>query len=338
MIAVLGASGLVGSHLLLYLAKTGQQLKAICRDISAKDEVERILSLYGENAKEILKDVVWASADITNYLSIKDALIDCSHVYHCAAMISYQTSDRDKLYQVNVLGTANVVNVCLELGIDKLCYASSTAALGSEKDGPVSEKSPWKENKVITGYANSKYNAELEVWRGIEEGLNAVMVNPCIILGPADWNSGSAALFTKVYSGLSWYPTGANAWIDVRDVAEVMIKLMDSDIHSERFVLVGENNSFKKFLELFAKHLGVKPPTRKATPLIAELAWRMASLGSIFKKGGPVLTKESARASMRTTTYDVSKVDQALQHPFRSLNQMLHEHCQLFLKDQEANA
>lgn len=333
MIAVTGASGLVGSHLILKLAKAGHSIRAICRHPEKRDKTLMFLGLQEPKAAEILSEVEWVSADITDVLALNSALSGCDKVYHCAALVSYQESDKDLLYQINAIGTANLVNICLELGLEKLVYLSSTAALGTpDEDGKVHEESQWKNDKNISGYSLSKYQAEKEVWRGIEEGLNAAILNPCIILGPADYNTGSSALFSKVDSGMKFYPTGGNAWVDVEDVCEALIQLMNSDIHAERFIIIGENKDFKYFFSKAAQLIGKPAPKYQAGPLLSGLAWRVDKVISALRGKDAVLTKQTARAAQKTTVYQDDKIRAKLNLKPLLLDELLEKNAQLYLK------
>ena len=213
------------------------------------------------------------------------------------------------MLHINIDGTANVVNAAIAHNIKRFVHISSVAAIGRTTDGEqVDEKKQWQPSHLNTGYAVSKYQAEIEVWRGIAEGLPAVIVNPSTLIGYGDWNKSSCALFKAVYKEFSWYPTGINGFADVEDVAKIVVMLMESNITAERFILNNENWPLRKLFDVIADGFGKKHPTREATPFLAGIAWRMARLKSFFNHEAPVLTAESARVAQTKTFFDNSKI------------------------------
>ena len=217
------------------------------------------------------------------------------------------------MFKVNIEGTANVVNAALEAGVKKMVHVSSVAALGRiREDEAINETMNWTEETSNSAYGQSKYLAELEVWRGIGEGLNAVMVNPVVILGAGDWNSGSSKIFQSVYNEFPWFTEGSTGFVDVRDVAKAMIQLMQSDITAQRFIISAANNSFCNVFTLIAKAFGKKPPHKKVTPLIAAVVWRIEAVKSWFTKQDPLLTKETAATAMAKVNFDNSKLKKYL--------------------------
>jgi dihydroflavonol-4-reductase len=232
----------------------------------------------------------------------------CSVVYHCAALVSFRRRDFRKLVKLNKEGTANVVNVCLGAGIDHLCYVSSTAAIGRSATKTVyDETNKWITAPENSGYAISKYSAENEVWRGVEEGLNAVIVNPSVILGPGNWNESSLSIFKVVKKGLKFYTPGMNAFVDARDVAFALAELSEKRIFNDRFLVIAENLKYKDLFEKIAKAFGVKGPSVEAKPWMAALAWRLEAFLSLFGKKQNI-TRETARSSMSTTQYSNEKI------------------------------
>lgn len=230
-------------------------------------------------------------------------------VYHCAGAVSFDPADRQRLYKVNVEGTANIVNIALDEGVEKFVHMSSIAALGrTEKEKNKSENSDWEDSPLNSHYAISKFKGEAEVWRGIEEGLNAVIVNPSVILGPGYWKDGSAALFFTVWKGLSMYPAGGSGFVDVNDVVNAMIRLMNSDIQAERFVLNGENLSWQEVFTSIAQTLGKTPPRKKFSPFLGQVAWRVEWLRSRITGYRPLITRETVISSAHRFYYDNSKL------------------------------
>lgn len=322
MVIVTGATGLLGSHLLLDLVKKHDQIVA---GYQTQKKIERVQSLfksiYPDTHEKYWAKIEWKEMDILSIDDLEDIIEPNSDVYHCAALVSFQRSDFSKLMKINREGTANVVNVCLDRGIRKLCYVSSTAAVGGGQEGILTEKSKWKKSKKTSAYSISKYSAEKEVWRGIEEGLKAVMVNPSVILGAGNWNDSSLTIFKQVNKGLRFYPKGANATVDARDVSEIMIRLMQSEIQAERYLCIGSNQSFKDLLTTIA--LGMK----KNPPKIAVSSSFLSFVGSIFQLITFIsgfrfpLSKETINSSIGVTEYDASKIKQELTFNFRSLEE-----------------
>jgi nucleoside-diphosphate-sugar epimerase len=250
-------------------------------------------------------------------------------VVHSAAIVSFHRKDRAKMYQVNIEGTANVVNMALEAGIRRLVHISSIAALGRTSDGrTVNEEKKWEENKNNTHYARSKYKAELEVWRAMAEGLNAVILNPSTILGYGDWHSGSCAIFRNVYNEFGWYSPGLNGFVDVEDVARATVLMMETDITEERFIVNGDNWPFKRLLHTMADAFGKKRASRETKAWILGLAWRLEALKSWFGNHKPLLTKESARVAHSRTVFDSTKLLKVLPgFEFKPLEQSIREAC-----------
>jgi len=338
LIAVSGANGFLGSYVVCVLLGKGNEVRAFKRENSSLEEFEFIFSSYfpDKNSHQQLKNnLTWVIADMLNIPSLEDTLTGIDEVYHCAAIVSFLQKHREKMLDVNAEGTKNMVNISLIKGIKKFCHVSSIAALGREKSGTkISEKSKWSESKNNSNYAVSKYKAEMEVWRGIEEGLNAVIVNPGVILGTGDWNKGSCKLFQLVWNGMPFYTLGTNGYVDVKDVSRAMIDLMEKNISKERFVLVGENLQMKKYLDSVADNFGKKKPTIEAGKFLSQIAWRVDALKSLFTGKEPSLTKETARASQNIFYYNSQKITEKINFQFTPMSKTIDDICTNFLKQQ----
>jgi nucleoside-diphosphate-sugar epimerase len=294
MILITGGTGLLGTHLILALHQQGIRPRAI----------------YRNSIPEIIKDkAAWVQGDILDVIALEEAMQDIQHVYHVAGFVSFSPKHRAIMNKINVEGTANVVNACLEAGIKKLVHVSSVSALGRLRtDGPITESMQWTEETSNSEYGRTKYLAELEVFRGIGEGLCAVMVNPTIIIGEhGDWTKGSMNIFRNIYYGFKWYTTGSTGFADANDVARAMIQLMDSDIHTQRFIISAENVSYQSLFNMVADAFNVKRPSAKVTPLIANLVWRLEYLKSLITKKDPLITRETAKTGMANVVFDNSK-------------------------------
>ncbi len=334
MILITGGNGLLGAHLLYELASKGEYVRVLKRATSDISNVERIFNHYSSDANELLKKIEWVDGDILDVFSLDDALAGIDKVYHCAAIVSFKQKEKDKIYKVNAEGTANVVNACLRAGVKKLCHVSSTAALGkSDRNEVITEETKWKVSKQNSNYSISKFNAEREVWRGTVEGLNAVMVNPCVILGPGNWDDSSTAMFKTTYNGLKFYTEGGNAFVDVRDVAKVMVQLMDSEIHSERFLTIGENLKFKTLFGMMAEEMGKEKPKIRVEHELSEFGWRYEGIKTYFTGAEPRITKEMARAAHQTFEYSNDKLKKAIGFEFTPIKDTIKNTVAFFRKN-----
>ena len=293
-VLVTGGTGFLGSYIIKELIEKDYYVRAIRRGNK--------LPFY--IPKEILNKVQWIEGDILDVVSLEEAMDNVDTIVHSAGIVSFVKKDREQMYRVNVEGTGNVVNIALEKNIRRLIYISSVAALGrTATGGVVNEEKKWETSKSNTHYAKSKHNGELEVWRGISEGLNGVIVNPSTILGFGDWNSSSCAIFKKIYEEFKWYTPGINGFVGVEDVARIVAMLVDSDIHGQRFIVNSDNWTFKKLMDTIADSFGKKKPSRKSTPFMLSLAWKMEGLKSFLNGSRPLLTRESAKVAMSKTYF-----------------------------------
>ena len=250
MILVTGGTGLLGAHLLYKLVVQGKEVKALYRDSSSFNNVRKVFSYYSTSSEELFEKVTWVKGDITDVPALEIAFKNVTKVYHCAANLSFDKGNYKTSRKINVEGTANIVNLCLSNKVVKLCHVSSVATLGEDHNKPITEETKWNaEDNSNNIYAITKYDAELEVWRGVQEGLTVVIVNPGVILGPGFWSSGTGEIFNKVANGFNYYTSGTVGLVDVHDVAKSMMLLMNSTITNEQFVLVSENVTYKELIK-----------------------------------------------------------------------------------------
>lgn len=294
MILVTGGAGLLGTTLIELLLQRGEKVKAI----------------YNKTPLKIQNRLFTAQqCDLLDVNMLAEAMEGIDTIYHCAGLVSFSPKDEHNLYKVNVEGTANLVNAAINAGVKKLVHVSSVAALGRIRPGQtINENMQWTPETSNSKYGQSKYLGELEVWRGTAEGLNAVIVNPTIILGPGNWNEGSTKIFKSVYDEFPWYTEGTTGFVDVRDVAGAMVQLMNSEVTGERFIISGENATYRRVFDLIATCFGKKLPSKKVTPFLAALVWRMQKIKSIFTGSSPLITKETAATSLATVAFDNSKL------------------------------
>ena len=293
MILITGATGLLGSHLINLLTDNHTYVKALYRTVIPQG--------FPEN-------IEWIKGDVLEVDVLNDVLKDVQQVYHCAAVVSFNPKKKNELFNTNVEGTTNVVNACLNAGVEKLLYVSSVAALGRiDINTEINEQSNWTEENSSSMYGKSKHLAEMQVWRGIAEGLNAVIINPVMIIGASDWDKSSTEIFKTIYKEFGFYTSGVTGIVDVVDVARAMIELMDSNISAERFIICNENVSFKKLMYLIATSFNKKPPHKKVTPLMAQIIWRAAAVAALFTRKAPLLTKETVQTAQAKVYFDNSK-------------------------------
>lgn len=322
MILVTGANGLLGSYLVRQLIDRGETVRGLRR---AKSDL-RLLGDYASRME-------WIEGDVTDIFSLEDAMLGVDQVYHCAAFISMQPGDADRMLNVNAEGTANVVNAALGSDIKKLLYVSSVAAFGRPEyaDRLIDENLDVKDSKDNFAYFKSKLYAERELWRGIAEGLNAVIINPSTILGGGFWTMPPNALFEHVYKGIPFYTSGINGFVDVRDVVSVAIQLMDSDISSEKFIVSAENRSFGDVIFMAADAMKVRRPHIKVNKLIGSLAWRFEALKSFFSGIPALATRDSITIAQNDFKYSNEKLRNAIGYTFRPLKDTVDETAALYL-------
>lgn len=326
MILVTGGTGLVGAHLLAHLAQTETRIRAIYRTTEKLEAVKNVFGYYFEDVMSYFDKIEWLKADVTDVPSLEKVFPDITHVYHIAALITFDPKLFEKLRKVNIEGTANMVNLSIAYGVKKFCFVSSIAAIGENIDPsiPITEETHWNAEADNSVYAISKYGSEMEVWRGSQEGLDMVIVNPAIILGAGFWRGGgSGSLFRQIDKGLKYYTKGILSYVDVLDVVSVMIQLMNSNIKNERFILVAENWTVEKFSKTTAKALNVKPPQKEASSFLLGIAWRMDWWRQFFTGKHRRLTRVTSKSIQSQTFYDSSKIQEQLNFTFTPMEETI---------------
>ena len=323
MILVTGGTGLVGAHLLLHLIENGESVRAIYRNLDAIQKTKDLFSLYKKEA--LFEKIDWIQADITDVPSLEIAFESVEYVYHCAALISFDPKDEDLLRKTNIEGTANIVNFCIANAVKKLCFVSSISALGDLKENEkiITEETEWNPEKPHSDYAISKYGAEMEIWRGQQEGLETVIVNPGVIIGPGFREQGSGLLFKKVANGLSFYTKGITGFVAVPDVVRMTVELMKNEHSNDRFTLVAENITFQDLLNSIADALKAKRPTMHASPLMVTLAYKIDWFLSNVLGQKRKLDRATAKASYSESWYSNEKTKTALQTEFLDIHQYI---------------
>lgn len=334
MILVTGGTGLVGAHLLLHLLQKNEGVRAIYRSWSSVEKTKNLFRL--ENQMDLFDTIEWMEADITDVPALEKTFENIKYVYHCAALISFDTADEDLLRKINIEGTANVVNCCIDFKVKKLCHVSSIAALGDVKEGEtvITEETEWNPEKNHGDYALTKYGAETEVWRGSQEDLEVVIVNPGVIFGKGFPNNGSGLLLQKIQNGFPFYTKGSTGITTVDDVVEIMIQLMNSPISGERYTIVSENTILHDLLNTIADAMQKKRPYIYVRPYMTSLYWRIDWLISklFFKK--QLFTRATSKSSHSIETFDNSKIVSQLNYSFLPMKEYLITVSQAHLKAQ----
>lgn len=324
MILITGATGLSGAHLTLHLLRQGEAVRALYRTPESRQKTKNLFDQYGEG--DLFERIDWHQADILDIPALEGAFVNVSTVYHCAAVISFNREDEELLRKVNIEGTANMVNLSLAHGVRQFCHMSSVAAIGDPivPGGEITEECEWNPAVHYHDYAISKFGGEMEVWRGFQEGLGCVIVNPGIIIGPGFWGSGSGQLFSSVAGGLKFYTHGVTGYIGVWDVVRSMHALTERKISGERYILVAENLSYKQIITEIALRMNVKKPDVFAHPWLTELGWRLDWLLSVFGKKRK-LSKEAARSLHKVSIYSSAKIQKELSVSFEPVSDVVQQ-------------
>ena len=333
MILVTGGTGLLGSHLLFDLVNSGRPVRAIKRATSDTAMVLKVFSYYVSNPGDLASKIEWVEADLMDHGAMEDAMAGITEIYHCGAVVSFYPKDHKAMLKVNIEGTANLVNQAIDHKVSKFCYVSSVATLAkAENNGLSTEETYWIPSKRNSVYSISKYGAEREIWRGMEEGLNAMIINPSVILGPGFWQDNSG-LFRLVWEGLKYYTRGVNGYVDVRDITRAMIALMEGNRFGERYICSADNLSYQFFFGLIAKHLGKPAPSVNVPPSMTALAWRIEAARAFITGSTPEVTREMATTTSQVYKYSSEKLCNELQFQFRPVEDSIREICGFYLND-----
>lgn len=330
MILVTGGTGLIGSHLLFHLTKNGKSVKASYRNKDSIDKVLEVFGYYTDQADALFQKISWVKADISDISSLMPLFEGIEYVYHCAALISFSPKDYNALVKTNIDGTANIVNLCLEHHVKKLCYVSSIAAIGPSTKGQITdEDNEWNDSNVSV-YGLTKHDAELEVWRGSQEGLSVVVVNPGVVLGPGFWHSGSGTFFKYASKEKKSYFPGGTGFVSINDVTNAMISLMQSDVERERFILVNENLSYRELFQKLASKLQVQAPIKPIPFWLLEILWRIDWIRSNWLGKRRKLTKNVVKGLYNQEIYSSDKIKKTIDFKFEDLDSTVEFCCEKF--------
>ncbi len=320
MILVTGGTGLVGSHLLYHLLLKNDSVRAIHQKNSNLNAVKRVFQFYGGDSDRLFNNIRWVEAGLNDIPELEKAFEDITFVYHCAAIVSFDSKDYKKMRKVNIYGTTNIVNLCISQKVTKLCFVSSVAAIENGVEGELMDETDnWNNSTDKSGYAITKYGAEMEVWRASQEGIPVVIVNPGVILGSGFLHKGSGALFSNVQKGLKFYTEGVTGFIGVQDVVKIMIQLMESATINQRFVLVSENLSYREVLFMIADALGKQRPKVRINKFISNCIWRLEFVRSKITLSSPLLTKYTAKSALSNHPYTANKIKRVLNFDFEPI-------------------
>ncbi|MFD2563218.1 NAD-dependent epimerase/dehydratase family protein [Aquimarina rubra] len=335
MILVTGATGLVGTHLLIKLVEEKYQIRALYRTDTKKEYAKSVFVKCCKPEDQLAFDAIdWIQGELNDIPKLSSAFKGITRVYHCAAMISFNPSHYRKLRKINIEGTANIVNLSLINKVEKLCYVSTIATLSENTlQNPIDETAEWNPEISDSVYAITKYGAEMEVWRGTQEGLNAVIVNPGIIIGRGFYDAGSGYLFKKIRKGMKYYTTGTTGYVAVTDVVKIMHRLMNSEVNNERYIVVGENLSFKNAFSLIAKALNKPAPKKKVSPFLMKTAYYLQQFSYFFFRTKRVIFKSSIKSAFSNSFYENEKIKKELTYSFTPVQKAIETTASFFLKE-----
>ena len=324
MIFVTGATGFIGAHLLYQLIGGGNEGVALKRPSSNLQLVKDVFKYYTRDYETFFSKVDWVDGDILEYNTLLEVTQKADEIYHGGAMVSFDPGDKYKMLDANIRGTANVVNAALENEVPKVAYISSVAALDPAREGQViTEEFFGNFPSRDSNYGESKFKAELEVWRAVEEGLNAVVVNPSVVLGPCIPLKGPGGFFKVIRKGIGFYPYGMTGFADVRDVCSILIKLMQNNMVNERFIVSEGNHTYKELFQQIAQAFQSKIPQREIKPFMTDIAWKLERVRSKLFMQKPRITRELHESAHKRVRYSNEKVKQMLGHQFISLQQSI---------------
>lgn len=247
-ILITGGTGCIGSNLAARLVADGHCVRIFHRTSSS------LRAIRGLNVEH-------STGDLLDPASILRAMQGCNTVYHAAALVTHAARRRQEVHEINVTGTRNVVEACLASGVRRLVHVSSVAAVGYPPDAELAtEKTPFNWHGR-PGYKLSKHLSETEIAAGIEKGLDAVMVNPSVVVGERDIHFRGGQLLRDAKRGLLlFYIDGGMNIVYVGDVVNGMILAAAKGRKGERYILSGENLTHREIFTRTAGLVGGRAP------------------------------------------------------------------------------
>jgi len=333
MVFLTGSTGLVGGHLIVRLHQSGKNIRALVRTTSAFDQLRLICKFYQQSFEELYDSVDWVYGNTLDFVGLSELLQGVDEVYHCAAVVSFNSKNRKELLQTNIQGTANMVDASLQCGVRQFCFISSIGALGSAEKGEfINEKTPWKNDGKASAYSESKFRSELQAWRAYNEGLNVVIVNPGVILGPGAPDKGSLLLFQAGRKGIPFYTKATTGYVDVRDVCLAATQLMERELFGKHFILVSESVDNRDLFSIIAKEFDAKAPRFEAGKLTLTLAALFSEVYGFLTKKTPQITWETVKSAQKTQKYSSELIRKTLNFEFIPLRQTIRDTCH-FIKE-----
>ncbi|MBU0489851.1 MAG: SDR family oxidoreductase [Bacteroidetes bacterium] len=328
-----GATGFIGSRVLCDLLQSGHQIRALVRSGAKRGNISEAFQLAGVAEEGLIDQVEWFDGDLSCIHALEDALTDMEVVIHCAGAVSFNRKDKHKLWETNVEGTKNLVDAAVSTTIKHFIHVSSIASLGrAEKGADISEDTHWESAKRNSFYSITKYHGEMEVWRGMEEGLPAVIVNPGVVLGCGDWNAGSNSLFKYCRNGNRFFTSGINGFVDVRDVSSAILILMEQQVCSERFILVSESMSYKDLFTMICCEFGEREPKTYIAEWVVAAGVPVSAVFSRITGKMRLITNETIRTAYGVFNYSNLKISEKTGFKFRPLKDTISDSCSYYKK------
>jgi nucleoside-diphosphate-sugar epimerase len=326
MIFVTGATGFVGAHMLYHLVKADNEVLALKRPKSDTNYIKSIFRTYGEGEDTLLDRVKFVEGDVLNYQGLLDIDYPVDRIYHLAAMVSFAPRDKEKVLKTNVYGTSNIVNFALEKQIPEIAFVSSVAALDPlNEEQRITEENFGNNPERNSNYAKSKFQSELEIWRGVEEGLKVFVVNPSVILGPGLKADGPGRFFRAIKKGMGFYPAGITGFVDVRDTCRVLMELVNNDISNERFIVNEGNYSYRKLFKLIASMYQKKFADKELKPSWTYLLYKLDWLKTLLTGKDRLITRELHKSMHNMAKFSSEKVRSALKYEFMPIEQTIQD-------------
>ncbi|GAA0877478.1 NAD-dependent epimerase/dehydratase family protein [Algoriphagus jejuensis] len=311
-ILITGITGFFGSELAREFSQMGN-----IHGLKRRGSTTSLLDTYGF-------PIHWHHGELSDSDSLLDALTGIDLVIHCAGLVSFSAKDKNRLYEVNTIGTANLVNAMLIAGVTKLVHVSSVAAIGRSPELKViTEEYKWTDSPLNTEYAVSKYLAELEAWRGEQEGIELIVINPSVLLGKASYGKSSTTIYGYVLNENRFFPNGDLNYIDVRDAAKITKLLVEKGAWGERFILNREAISFEVFFGAVAAIFGKRAPNLPLSDWqVSVFLWVVTLFRFLGLNAFPV-DKKTAKLSQQKIYFDNSKTQKLLAYDYFSLKESL---------------
>lgn len=334
MIFVSGATGLVGSHLLFELCQTKTKIRATFRDKSRMENVKHVFRYYSDDADMLFEKIEWIPLNLFELEDVIKATKDCSQIYHCAAIVSFNPANKKETIRLNELMTKNIIEAALFHSIFDFCHISSIATLGRmPNNGYIDETVKYDKSDSHSAYSIGKFKAEVLVLEAQKRGLKPLIVKPSVIIGPGWWKEGSGKFYSVINSGLPFYTNGQTGFVDVRDVAKAMVLLMDSNIRNTDFLISAQNMSYQDFFTKIARSLHKEPPKIKISAFVSMIVWPFAEFFAAIAGKEPVMNRYTARTSQSKYQFSGEKLTNTIDFNYRNMDLSISEFGNFFIKD-----